>query len=136
MDAICSSETSVATQQTTRRHIPEDDTLQVAFLFHCRSLCIYSSPGRSAIAVILSHAKLFHNRFLPSFAINYSLIVSAGFRSQVSSIPGQVIWDLWWTNAGTGVLLVLPTNSHSTNCSIFFNHPIIDVIYFQHRRRR
>jgi hypothetical protein len=28
MEAICSSETSVATQQTTWRHIPEDDTLQ------------------------------------------------------------------------------------------------------------
>jgi hypothetical protein len=29
MEAICSSERSVVTQQTTRRHIPEDDTLQV-----------------------------------------------------------------------------------------------------------
>jgi hypothetical protein len=28
MEALCSSETSVATQQTTRRHIPEDDTLR------------------------------------------------------------------------------------------------------------
>jgi hypothetical protein len=27
MEAICSSEMSVATQQTARRHIPEDDTL-------------------------------------------------------------------------------------------------------------
>jgi hypothetical protein len=27
MEAICSSETSVATQQATRCHIPEDDTL-------------------------------------------------------------------------------------------------------------
>jgi hypothetical protein len=27
MEAICSSETSVVTQQTTRRHIPEGDTL-------------------------------------------------------------------------------------------------------------
>jgi hypothetical protein len=27
MEAIGSSETSVATQQTTQRHIPEDDTL-------------------------------------------------------------------------------------------------------------
>jgi hypothetical protein len=27
MDAVCSSETLVATQQTTRSHIPEDDTL-------------------------------------------------------------------------------------------------------------
>jgi hypothetical protein len=29
MEAIRSSETSGATQRTTRRHIPEDDTLQV-----------------------------------------------------------------------------------------------------------
>jgi hypothetical protein len=28
MEAICSSETSVETQRTTRRHIPEEDTLQ------------------------------------------------------------------------------------------------------------
>jgi hypothetical protein len=28
MEEICSSERSVETQQTTRRHIPEDDTLQ------------------------------------------------------------------------------------------------------------
>jgi hypothetical protein len=28
MEAICSSETSVETQRTTRRHIPEDDNLQ------------------------------------------------------------------------------------------------------------
>jgi hypothetical protein len=27
MEAICSSETWVETQRTTRRHIPEDDTL-------------------------------------------------------------------------------------------------------------
>jgi hypothetical protein len=27
MEAICSSETSVGTQQTTGRHVPEDDTL-------------------------------------------------------------------------------------------------------------
>jgi hypothetical protein len=29
MEAICFSETSVASQQTTRRHIPEDDTLYI-----------------------------------------------------------------------------------------------------------
>jgi hypothetical protein len=29
MEAICSSESSVATQQTTRHHSPEDDNLQV-----------------------------------------------------------------------------------------------------------
>jgi hypothetical protein len=43
MEAICSSETSFATQQTTRRHIPEDDTLhnhrseslKSYILYHC-----------------------------------------------------------------------------------------------------
>jgi hypothetical protein len=29
MEAKCSSETSVETRETTRRHIPEDDTLYV-----------------------------------------------------------------------------------------------------------
>jgi hypothetical protein len=31
MEAICSSESSVDTQQTTWRHIPEDDTLQMPY---------------------------------------------------------------------------------------------------------
>jgi hypothetical protein len=33
MEAICSSETSVVTQQTTRRHISEDDTLHMMMQF-------------------------------------------------------------------------------------------------------
>jgi hypothetical protein len=33
MEALCSSETSVAKQRTTRRHIPEDDTLQKSVSF-------------------------------------------------------------------------------------------------------
>jgi hypothetical protein len=33
MKAICSSETSGDTQWTTRRHIPEDDTLRVLLFF-------------------------------------------------------------------------------------------------------
>jgi hypothetical protein len=45
MEAICSSETSVASQQTTRRHIPEDDTLHnnrcenlKSYMFHSFTL--------------------------------------------------------------------------------------------------
>jgi hypothetical protein len=34
MEAIGSSETSVATQRTTRRHIPEDDTLHKDWFRH------------------------------------------------------------------------------------------------------
>jgi hypothetical protein len=33
MEAICSTETSVTTQQTTRRHIPEYVTLQILQMF-------------------------------------------------------------------------------------------------------
>jgi hypothetical protein len=40
MEAICSSETSVETQQTTRRHIPEDDTLHN---HRCENLKSYAS---------------------------------------------------------------------------------------------
>jgi hypothetical protein len=46
MEAICSSETSVATQQTTRHHIPEDGTLQVVILFR---------KNRKKIQTCLSH---------------------------------------------------------------------------------
>jgi hypothetical protein len=38
MEAICSSETSVPTQQTTRRHIPEDDTLPNVLYYVCNIL--------------------------------------------------------------------------------------------------
>jgi hypothetical protein len=33
MEALCSSEKPVATQRTTRRHVPEDVTLQFFILF-------------------------------------------------------------------------------------------------------
>jgi hypothetical protein len=42
MEVICSSETSVAIQQTTRRHIPEDDTLHN---HRCENLKSYYKVG-------------------------------------------------------------------------------------------
>jgi hypothetical protein len=41
MEAICSSETSVDTQRTTRRNIPEDDTLQNHRCENIKSYTIY-----------------------------------------------------------------------------------------------
>jgi hypothetical protein len=41
MEAISSFETSVATQQTTRRHIPEDDTLHNHRCENLKSYNIY-----------------------------------------------------------------------------------------------
>jgi hypothetical protein len=41
MEAICSSETSVASQQTARRHIPEDDTLHNHRYENLKSFTVY-----------------------------------------------------------------------------------------------
>jgi hypothetical protein len=41
MEATCSSETPVATQRTTRRYIPEDDTLHNR---RCENLKFYMAP--------------------------------------------------------------------------------------------
>jgi hypothetical protein len=46
MEAIRSSETSVETQQTTRRHIPEDDTLKKFDVLHV-------STARQQLACVL-----------------------------------------------------------------------------------
>jgi hypothetical protein len=53
----------------------------------------------------------------------------ASHRGDPGSIPGQVMWDLWWTkwhwgkfSPSTSVSLA---NPHSTNCSIMVitDHP-------------
>jgi hypothetical protein len=41
MEAICSSTTSVASQQTTRHHIPEDDTLHNHGCVNLKSYIIF-----------------------------------------------------------------------------------------------
>jgi hypothetical protein len=57
MEAVCSSETSVASQRTTRRYIPEDSTLHnhrcenlksyIALgVFFCKSHCYTHFYGR------------------------------------------------------------------------------------------
>jgi hypothetical protein len=44
--------------------------------------------------------------------------------------PGQVMWDLWWTEWRWSNFSprnsVSPTNSHSANYFIFINHPSTD----------
>jgi hypothetical protein len=52
-------------------------------------------------------------------------------RSSPGSNPDQVMWDLKWTTWHWGEFCpstsVSPANSHSTNCSTFTNHPIIQA---------
>jgi hypothetical protein len=47
MEAICSSETSVETQRTTLRHIPEDDTLDFSgsFLYRVQTISMKRFMG-------------------------------------------------------------------------------------------
>jgi hypothetical protein len=53
-EAICSSETSVESQRTTRRHSPEDDTLQI---FDCLAR-VYCPPATGLCAVPFTRRQL------------------------------------------------------------------------------
>jgi hypothetical protein len=71
MEAICSSEMSVASQQTTWRHIPEDDTLHN---HRCKDLKSYMmdlylhSPTRLHVVLLnLAQGQLY--LFEPTFLI-------------------------------------------------------------------
>jgi hypothetical protein len=67
MEAICSSETSVETQQTARRHIPGDDTLHVynlsKIIHHsCTSFVYYLEQNFFQFDLVLSD--MFVNVFI------------------------------------------------------------------------
>jgi hypothetical protein len=62
LEAICSSETSVATQQTTRRHIPEDDILHNHRCANLKSYVIQSRPkGMENEAGVSSNSGYYKN---------------------------------------------------------------------------
>jgi hypothetical protein len=59
-------------------------------------------------------------------------IVQVSHRGGPASVPGQVMWDFWWTKSDWGRFSpsasVSPANSHSTNWPIFSNHTTMDAI--------
>jgi hypothetical protein len=65
MEAICSSEMSGATQWTTRRHIPEDDTLHYHDIIHPCNVADFSNekhhPGLHYQLPNMSIFKCSHN---------------------------------------------------------------------------
>jgi hypothetical protein len=63
MEAIYSSETSVETQRTTRRHIPEDDTLHN---YRCENLKSYILAEVSLQENAGTVPGLGHDHFLPN----------------------------------------------------------------------
>jgi hypothetical protein len=72
MEAICSSETSVATQQTTRHHIPEDDTLHSHCCENLKSYKVYSTFNHYCLTPIFVFQAInhkFHIVFLVFSAI-------------------------------------------------------------------
>jgi hypothetical protein len=53
---------------------------------------------------------------------------SPSHRGGLGSVPGQVMWDLWWTKWHWGTFSpstsVSPASPHSTDCSIIIiYHP-------------
>jgi hypothetical protein len=53
MEAICSSETSVATQQTTQRYLPEYSTLQPQYIIYTASQsCVEITTNYSVLLLI------------------------------------------------------------------------------------
>jgi hypothetical protein len=52
--------------------------------------------------------------------------------TEVASVRSQFMWDLWWTKWHWGRFSpstpVSPANYHSTDCSIFIDHHIIDDV--------
>jgi hypothetical protein len=59
--------------------------------------------------------------------------VSCWLPTAAARVGSQVIWEFWQTKWHRSRFLpsasVSPANSHSNNCFIFINHPIIDAIY-------
>jgi 3-polyprenyl-4-hydroxybenzoate decarboxylase len=68
-EAICSSETSVATQQTTRRHIPEDDTLHN---HRCENLKSYNDDDEDVEVTSASYQILFDSTVILPCVVVYS----------------------------------------------------------------
>jgi hypothetical protein len=88
MEAIRSSETSGATQRTTRRHIPEDDALHVKFL-SWRSVVVFHMDHMNVSFRIVECTRhqlgdhnfiKFNNESLEYFESNSSLLLLANQR--------------------------------------------------------
>jgi hypothetical protein len=67
-------------------------------------------------------------RPFPNLKASNTYYTLASHRGGQGSIPGQVMWDLWWTKWHWGRFspstLVSPANPHSTDCSIIIiDHP-------------
>jgi succinate dehydrogenase/fumarate reductase cytochrome b subunit len=110
MEAICSSETSVVTQQTTRRHIPEDDTLQC--------LKKLANLRDATISVNLSHFP-FHST---SLLISEDTLTSDNhFPSLLNPLHSyQAIPSCFFITI-TPDILVYPVSFHSVNSLIHFD---------------
>jgi hypothetical protein len=93
MEAICSSKTSVATQQTTRRHIPEEDTLRFWRCFltnNCINIGFISSVGHFRESI--SH--LGYN-ILPYIGSNSRTVYCRAYVATIRDGVWIVNWMYW-----------------------------------------
>jgi hypothetical protein len=102
MEAICSSETSVDFQRTTRRYIPDDSTIRLLFCLQEPATGPYPAPDESPFTPsqpMFSRCILivsFHLRLGPS-----SGLLPSGFRTKTSHAllshvsPRHPKWEDW-----------------------------------------
>jgi hypothetical protein len=88
MDAICSSETSVETQRTTRRYIPEDDTLHD---HRCENLKSYKVRYRKKVFVKIKDYLQLGYRFRLSEFRDYIEAVQHAIHGNNLVVPTVVI---------------------------------------------
>jgi hypothetical protein len=100
MAAICSPETSIASQQTTRRHIPEDDTLHNHRCENLKSYILELSPVHTfpscfprsisiffqICPVLTNGLEIFRGNFLLYFHSSNDLIAFEDYKLENTSL--------------------------------------------------
>lgn len=83
------------------------------------------------ISLNLPAASHFTYRRISFCSYNKQLMYKNSHHGDLDSIPNRVMEDVRWTNWHWGMFLSVhfaPANYHSSNCSIFINHPITEAI--------
>jgi hypothetical protein len=94
MEAICSSETTVATQQTTRLHIPEDDTLHPILVYLYVGLWLFPVFYRPSLeGCRVNRAKEIRQPSAPRHPFVLQKGSSKRFRREISKEIGSWTWQ-------------------------------------------
>jgi hypothetical protein len=105
MEAVCSSETSVSTQHTTRRHIPENDTLQLFELFRSDRMLLLTLltpplqiPFYNSDVIFLANELigrlLFHALICKDARLYFIHFQESNWNDAIRNVIRRVCWNL------------------------------------------